>query len=75
MTKGPTEPTLLPEIERELLRAAQRQHDDGPHRILRVRVAGIGAALAILLTSPSAAALSSSSHPANPSPVTIRRPA
>jgi hypothetical protein len=57
MNRRPAEPVLLPEIERELLRAARRQLDDEHLRMRRVRAGALAVVITLLLTPPSAAAL------------------
>ena len=51
---------LLADVEQELLRAAHRQLDNDHQRMRRLRAGALAIALALLLTPPSAAALTAS---------------
>jgi len=48
---------LLPDVEYELLRAANRQLDNDHKRMRQLRTGALAIAIALLLTPPSAAAL------------------
>jgi hypothetical protein len=61
---------LLPGVERELLRAAHRQLDNDHKRMRQLRAGTLAIAIALLLTPPSAAALTAS--PSVGSPVIAR---
>jgi hypothetical protein len=61
-----TPPTLLPEVQQELVRAARAQLEHRHRRQVSVRLAAAAAAIAILLTAPPSAALGVSRQTALP---------
>ncbi|HEY1458118.1 MAG TPA: hypothetical protein VGF15_06335 [Solirubrobacteraceae bacterium] len=63
MSAARTPPTLLPELQRELLRAAHAQRH---RRLVNLRSAAAAALIAVLLGAPSSAALGVSHQSAPP---------
>jgi hypothetical protein len=73
MRAPPRQGVLLPDVESELLCAAHRLLDNDHKRMRQLRAGALAIAIALLLTPPSAAALTvSPSTPSTGSQLTAR---